>query len=105
MFILPLILFFLPFCSFAGEYEEHLKKGGGEGKYLQTWEDKKRLGQFAALYEMAQKRENPAGEIPKTLHFIWLGPKPFPAASVSNVKGWIDRHEGWKVKFWSDQGH
>lgn len=105
MFVIPLILFFLPFCSFAGEYEDHLKKGGGDSKYLQTWEDKKRLGQFAALYEMAQKRESPAGIIPKTLHFIWLGPKPFPKASIANVKGWIDRHSGWKVKFWTDLGH
>ena len=54
---------------------------------------------------MAQKREQPAGAIPKTLHFIWLGPKSFPEASIANVKGWVDRHPGWKIKFWTDLGH
>jgi hypothetical protein len=64
----------------------------------------KRLGLFSALFDMAEKREKPAGEIPKILHFIWLGPKPFPESSLANVKGWIDNHTGWKVKFWTDLG-
>ncbi len=100
-------LFFLVFAGFAqaGEYEDHLKRGGADSQYLQTWEDKKRLGSFAALFDMAQKREKPAGTIPKTLHFIWLGPKPFPKQSIANVKSWIDNHSGWKVKFWTDLGH
>jgi len=53
---------------------------------------------------MAEKREKPAGEIPKILHYIWLGPKPFPEKSVVFVKGWIDRHPGWTVRFWTDLG-
>lgn len=102
--IAAFFLFFIPLYLFAGEYEEHLKKGGGE-RYLLTWEDKKRLGQFSALFELSQKREHPAGMIPKTLHFIWLGPRPFPSASQADVKRWVDLHPGWKVKFWSDLGH
>lgn len=103
--IIAWVLFFMPFFVCAGEFEEHLNKGGGDRQYLQTLEDKKRLGLFAAMFELAQKRERPAGAIPKMLHFIWLGPKPFPEASIANVKGWIDRHPGWKIKFWTDLGH
>ncbi|MBI2811178.1 MAG: hypothetical protein HYX67_10165 [Candidatus Melainabacteria bacterium] len=99
-----LLLLFLPVCLFAGEFDDHLKKGGGDAKYLQNPEDKKRMGFFSSLFEMTQKREKPMGAIPKTLHFIWLGTSPFPEASVKNLRGWIDRHPGWKVKFWTDVG-
>ena len=90
-------LFFLllPCLLFAADMRE----------YLQTPEDIKRLGLFTSLLDMAQKREKPAGVIPETLHFIWLGPKPFPEKSVARIKGWIDRHPGWKIKFWTDLGH
>ncbi len=40
-------------------------------------------------------------EIPKTLHFIWLGPKEFPRASIPNLLSWIEKHPGWTVKFWT----
>lgn len=79
-----------------------LQRSGEAQKYLQTQEDMKRLGFFSAMYDMAAQRESPAGEIPKTLHFIWLGPKSFPETSIAHVKGWIDRHPGWKVVFWTD---
>lgn len=105
MFRIVLLLYLIPLFLCAGEYEDHLKRGGGDPQYLLTWEDKKRLGQFAALYEMAKKREKPSGAIPKTLHFVWLGPKSFPEGSLTNVKNWIDLHPGWKVKFWTDLGH
>lgn len=100
----PILLALLVFPSLgvASEFKAHLQKEGGDFQYLQTPEDMKRLGLFSAMYAMAGKREKPAGEIPQCLHFIWLGPKPFPATSVPNLKGWIDRHPGWKVKFWTD---
>jgi hypothetical protein len=39
----------------------------------------------------------------KVIHFIWVGPKPFPSKSVNNVASWIQYHPDWKVKFWTDQ--
>jgi hypothetical protein len=102
--MLKLLLFLIPIYLCAGQFDEHLKKGGGDVQYIKTPEDRKMLGFFSALFDMAQKREKPAGSIPKTLHFIWLGPAPFPKYSVSRVKKWIDRHPGWKVKFWTDLG-
>lgn len=103
--IRALLFFCLPLFLFAGEFEDHLKIAGGDDRYLMTWEDKKRIGQFSALFEMAQKRELPANSIPKTLHFIWLGPQPFPKELIPDVKQWIDLHRGWKIKFWTDLGH
>ncbi|MGC1877991.1 MAG: glycosyltransferase [Rhabdochlamydiaceae bacterium] len=98
-----LTIFFLISCSlFAGKFDEHI--GEDALKYVQTPEDRRMLGFFSALFYMGEKRESPAGAIPKTLHFIWLGPKPFSKESVDHVKGWIDLHPGWKVKFWTDLG-
>jgi hypothetical protein len=99
-----LLLFLIPCCLFAGKFDEHLEKAGGDLQYIRTPEDRKLLGFFSALFDMAEKRGKPAVGIPKTLHLIWLGPKPFPSGSVSKVKKWIDLHRGWKVKFWTDLG-
>ncbi|MBS0604827.1 MAG: hypothetical protein JSS60_07305 [Verrucomicrobia bacterium] len=99
-----LVLLFLPCCVFASEFKKHLERSGGDLCYLQTPEDSKRLGLFSALFDMAEKREKPAGEIPRILHFVWLGPKPFPQISVANIQGWIDNHPGWKIRFWTDLG-
>lgn len=42
-------------------------------------------------------------KIPPVIHFIWLGPRPFPPESVDNVRTWIAKNPGWKVKFWTDR--
>jgi hypothetical protein len=42
-------------------------------------------------------------KIPKVVHFIWLGPRPFPPQSVSNVRSWIAKNPGWTFKFWTDR--
>ena len=42
-------------------------------------------------------------KIPKTVHFIWLGPRSFPPESVENVRTWIAKHPDWKFKFWTDR--
>lgn len=98
-----LIFLLFPFFLFAGQFDEHLEKTE-DLQYLSTSEDRTLCHFYSGLYEMALKREKPAGSIPKTLHFIWLGREPFPKTSVKNVKEWIDRHPGWKVKFWTDVG-
>lgn len=102
---IALLLLLVPCCIFPSEFKKHLEKDKESLKYLETHEDNKRLGLFSAMYDMAAKREKASGEIPKVIHFIWLGSAPFPSASIKNVKGWIDNHPGWRVKFWTDQGH
>ena len=40
--------------------------------------------------------------IPRKIHFIWLGPKAFPEASVRNVISWKKLHPNWEIFFWTD---
>jgi hypothetical protein len=70
-------------------------------EFVQTAEDKRLLEGYRALYER-NRNSLQGGRIPKVAHFIWLGPKEFPVASVANVKRFIDLHPGWTVKFWTD---
>lgn len=41
-------------------------------------------------------------KIPKILHFIWLGPKPFPSESIKNLNSWRKYHPDWEMYFWTD---
>lgn len=41
--------------------------------------------------------------IPEILHFVWLGPKEYPAQSKKYLEGWREKHPTWKVFFWSDR--
>ena len=70
---------------------------------VETPEDKARLTLFNEITQRAASVQPSDQSIPKTFHFIWLGPKPFPPHSLSNLKGWLDEHPGWKAKFWTDQ--
>jgi hypothetical protein len=40
--------------------------------------------------------------IPKTIHFIWIGPKQFPEQSIPNLISWKSHHPNWKIFFWTD---
>jgi len=75
-------------------------------KFVETHEDYQNIRFFKDLYEKnkqhsAQKLESE--NIPKVIHFIWVGPNPFPKESIENVNSWIDHHPSWKVKFWTDR--
>ena len=50
-----------------------------------------------------QFKEEGNFKIPPVVHFIWLGPHPFPPESVENVRTWIAKNPGWRVKFWTDR--
>src|SRR5690606_14750040 len=49
----------------------------------------------APLPEIRQK-------IPKVIHFIWLGQRPFPESSKKNLLSWRNLHPDWIMKFWTD---
>lgn len=38
--------------------------------------------------------------IPKILHMIWIGPKPFPFSK--NLERYVELHPEWEVKLWTD---
>ncbi len=64
------------------------------------------LENFRKLYHRhAPLIQLPKGslKIPKVVHFIWLGPRPFPPSSVANVRSWMAQNPGWTFKFWTDR--
>lgn len=75
-------------------------------KFVETHEDYENLRVFKALYEKnknLQFSKQKEIKIPKTIHFIWVGPNPFPKESIDNVNSWINHHPGWTFKFWTDR--
>jgi mannosyltransferase OCH1-like enzyme len=56
---------------------------------------------FLRLYPLISE-SNEVSKIPKILHYIWLGPKPFPEESKAFVRSWIEHHPDWIIKFWTD---
>ena len=41
--------------------------------------------------------------IPKIIHHIWIGKKPFPKKFREYRESWINLHPGWQFYFWTDQ--
>ena len=75
-------------------------------QYVQTKEDFEHLDFFKTIYEQHKQYLASPPEsirIPQVLHFIWLGPKPFPRESVENIRGWMAKHPDWTIKFWTDR--
>ena len=40
--------------------------------------------------------------IPKTIHQIWLGPRPIPEEYLENSKKWQKLHPSWQYKLWRE---
>lgn len=75
-------------------------------QYVQTSEDFDNLHFFKMVYEKNIPFLNAKStmlHIPKVVHFIWIGPKPFPRDSVENIRTWIAKHPDWTFKFWTDR--
>lgn len=76
-------------------------------KFVETHEDYQNIQIFKELYERNKnysrslKQENLI--IPKVIHFIWVGPNPFPQESIQNVESWLENHPDWTIKFWTDR--
>lgn len=75
-------------------------------KFVETQEDYQNLEIFKTLWEknnVLQVAKDSEYKIPKVIHFIWVGPNPFPKESLENVRSWVDQHPGWTFKFWTDR--
>ncbi len=75
-------------------------------QYVQTKEDFDNLQYFKKIYDEKKallSTTSKKAKIPKVVHFIWLGPKPFPRESVENVRTWIAKNPGWEMHFWTDR--
>jgi len=75
-------------------------------KFVETHEDFQNIHRFKEIYNKNKELQflkQQEGKIPKVVHFIWLGPNPFPRESIENVRSWVDHHPTWTFKFWTDR--
>ena len=90
----------------TSEFQKLMGKKTPHWMHVTKAQDIQALENFEALYEKnkhIQYDEEAEAKIPKIIHFIWLGPNPFPPQSVENIRMWIANHPDWKVKFWTDR--
>lgn len=88
------------------QFDELMGSKTKHWSYVEREEDRLFLQMCKEAYEKSVNEVQPrrlSVKIPKTIHFIWLGPKPFPPESVENVRTWIANHPDWTVKFWTDR--
>lgn len=45
----------------------------------------------------------PLLRIPKIIHQIWIGPRPFPEEFKKYQGSWIKHHPDWKYKLWANE--
>ena len=88
------------------DFESLMGKDLPRWEYVQTKDDFSNLAFFKDLYEknlplLSEPHEG--HKIPKTLHWIWIGPKPFPLESVDYVRSWLGKHPDWTCYFWTDR--
>jgi hypothetical protein len=90
----------------TNDFETLMGKAHPAWQHVQTKEDFDNLKFFRSIYEKNigfLEMKSAMMRIPKVIHFIWIGPKPFPRESVENVKSWIAKHPDWSFKFWTDR--
>lgn len=95
-----------PLFSQISEFEKLMGADTEHWIYVSHPEEIAILKKFEKLYEENQdKRFTKTGpyKIPKVVHFIWLGPNPFPPGSVENIRTWIAQNPEWTFKFWTDR--
>lgn len=95
-----LILWLFLFLSFSlyGTPYEKMK----QSPFIQTNEDRNRLEAFSTLYAKALTTKVERN-IPKIIHFIWLGSRELTGLQKKNIHAWVTLHPKWKVYFWSDK--
>jgi hypothetical protein len=90
----------------SDDFEALTGKDLSTWQYIQTKEDFEYLNFFKGIYQIEKSHLNIPGQsarIPQTIHFIWIGPRPFPRESVENIRTWVARHPGWTINFWTDR--
>ena len=74
-------------------------------RFVKTREDQLHLDLYSRIYELRKNliASGDSYRIPPVVHFIWIGPKPFPFGSVENLRSWIAHHPDWTFYFWTDR--
>ena len=88
-------------------YEELSGKGTRLWKQLKTKEDKQNFSLFSEAFQrnFQEKVQDEETEtlIPNKIHFIWIGPRPFPEFAKKTVAHWIELCPEFELNFWTDR--
>ncbi len=90
----------------ADDFESLSGKNLPAWGFVQTKEDFEQLHFFERMYDLRKGLIGAAeagSQVPKIVHFIWIGPKQFPRESVENVRTWMAKHPDWTFNFWTDR--
>jgi mannosyltransferase OCH1-like enzyme len=88
------------------DFNELMGASTSHWKFVETHEDYQNLYYFKEIYEKSKDLQKVPEEkvaIPHVIHFIWVGPNPFPQESFKNVASWVLHHPDWTIKFWTDR--
>ncbi len=93
------------FDASMGMYDSY-----GYHHFFKTQENRANYAFFRNLYNLNKPLKIKSGEnikIPKIIHQIWIGPKPFPEQRKSFCKKWQQLHPDWEYRLWtnSDVSH
>jgi|GEM_PF-2433218 len=111
-----LFLIFLVFPSFASEDHSIIKVDFDEsmgiaemGRYELMLRDHDRSDTFLSFYRDLYNSNfsstfdsNNQPKIPKIIHQIWIGPKPFPEKYVEYAQTCTSLNPGWEYKLWTN---
>lgn len=119
LFICPLVFFYvfsnhmkktrigrIPKVNMQDSFEHLLGEGSVDWDYIQTTQDFQDLEFYKKIYKKNcnyQYGSSPIFRIPKVVHLIWLGPRPFPRESIENIRTWLSHHPDWTFYFWTDR--
>lgn len=97
---------FFKSISKRDSFEKLLGRETDYWKYMKTTQDWLDLNFYKNIYEKSrhfQYESTSSFRIPKTIHAIWLGPRPFPIESIQNMRTWLAHHPDWDFCFWTDR--
>jgi len=80
----------------------------GKLSFVETPEDVRHYSAFKKLYEDnigALRSMDAINVIPKTIHFVWLGPDGLPSKLWECMDSWVQYHPTWNVYLWTDHPH
>lgn len=100
------LAFTLPLCGAEADFDSLMGKNTQHWLNVKSQEDLTFLQLCKNTYEKNQGlrfHNSQQTKIPKVVHFIWLGPRPFPPYSVENVRTWMAQNPDWTFKYWTDR--
>ena len=87
-------------------FETLLGKKTPAWKQMKNKQDFQDLEFYKRIYDEnlnLQYEPESSFRIPKKIHTIWIGPRPFPATSVEHMRTWVSAHPDWTFCFWTDR--